>query len=176
MTTVAVFHGWVPLKRQSVSRVGITSRRAAWAHFRILYPTLLGPGAERFEAVARAVDTSLVVIDPHVQVGFVAESVGWCRGIGVREFRKNLSWKIATLPSRVLMAGLVGPHSGGNMVVCYPFQCFVRVQMSAMSTALWSLLWTQSHLAWDIVWLSEFDAEHLASFPIVDWASMCAML
>ena len=136
----------------------------------------LGLGVERFEVVAKALETSSVVIAGHCHCVLEGGSDGWCRLTGVGSPGKNLLWKIAAFLSLELTAGPFGPCSGGNMAVRHPFWCCASAHMSAISTASWRHSWAQSLFAWDITWLRFCDALQHASFLMVERVSVCATL
>jgi len=75
-----------------------------YAHFRILYPILLRPGVEEFEAVDRVRVTSSGKIGFHVLSGHGGGLVGWMglTGLGVsgkKQALKKSAFSLGVLPS-----------------------------------------------------------------------------
>jgi hypothetical protein len=64
-TMVMSLQGCIPAVRQSEKMLGRASGHVTCAHFRILYPTPLGPGAEEFMVERRAIVTSREVTSSH---------------------------------------------------------------------------------------------------------------
>lgn len=70
---------------------------AEWHHLRSLYPIPVSPGAEPLDVVARAVETSSLVIGGKGRGGKGGGSSGWVAGMGTGTVGKNLSTRMACI-------------------------------------------------------------------------------
>ena len=86
-------------------------------------------------AVHKAVVTSSPDIGVHSRGSRGRGSVGWCCGIGVSSFRKNLVQKMCALASGVSASVPLPCCRGGNRHVTQPFRTAAVLQMSAASVA-----------------------------------------
>jgi len=149
---------------------------ALCAHFRSLYPTLLGPGVDQLLVVWSVVETSLAVIGVHVR----GCSSGWLVSCCIRTWhsssRKNLEWNISTFCSGLLTSSLSVFLSGGKRLVHWPLCAFARCQMSWASIALLSWLCAYALLAL-VTELQRWQVAMCHSWPaIAVYANMCTML